>query len=210
MNRQTEVKNLLVAFYNFWKAKKILVPGQGVNLYFLRGFQNKLRLFPDTAVTDLFYDTNVVCLLRGTNWNFKYDSVYSLPSEGWLNNLLHEQNASQKKLYKDEILCQFQPTVTDDFNILIRWIKASVKGSQECWCVYGLCAKLRGVIYRMSSALVKVFVVRISNIAWTRVWKVVICRFYAIVMRFNRVVCWIKLTLMSCCLASLSLIIIFL
>jgi len=41
----------------------------------LYGRQNKQRLFPYTALTDGFwYNRDGVCLLRGTDWVFKYDS----------------------------------------------------------------------------------------------------------------------------------------
>jgi len=36
--------------------------------------QNKQRLFPYTTLTDCFYNREGECLLRGTDWVFKYES----------------------------------------------------------------------------------------------------------------------------------------
>ena len=45
-------------------------------MYFcvLCGSQNKQPLFPYTALTDWFYNRDAVCLLRGTDWVFIYNS----------------------------------------------------------------------------------------------------------------------------------------
>jgi hypothetical protein len=40
----------------------------------LCGYQNKQRLFPNTTLTDFFYNRDGVCLLRGTACIFKYNS----------------------------------------------------------------------------------------------------------------------------------------
>jgi hypothetical protein len=45
-----------------------------VYLCVLSGSQNKQRLFPYTTLTDWFYNRGGVCLLRGTDWVFKYSS----------------------------------------------------------------------------------------------------------------------------------------
>ena len=46
-----------------------------VYLCVLYGSQNKHQLFPYTALTDwFFYGRDGVCLLRGTDWIFKYNS----------------------------------------------------------------------------------------------------------------------------------------
>jgi hypothetical protein len=41
-------------------------------------FQNKRRLFHYTAWTDLFYNRDRVCLLRGTDWVFIMVGNFSL------------------------------------------------------------------------------------------------------------------------------------
>jgi len=51
----------------------ILKPfAQRMHLHVLYGSQNKQELFPNTALTLFLMET--VCLLRGTHWNFKYNS----------------------------------------------------------------------------------------------------------------------------------------
>ena len=45
-----------------------------VYLWILCGFQNKQRLFPYTELTGWFLNLGRVCLLRGTDWIFKYNS----------------------------------------------------------------------------------------------------------------------------------------
>jgi len=43
------------------------------------GFENKQRLFPYTALTDWFFcNRDGVCLQRGTDWIFVYNSGYVL------------------------------------------------------------------------------------------------------------------------------------
>jgi hypothetical protein len=48
-----------------------------VYLCVLCGSQNKQRLFPYTTLTDWFSNRQGVCLLRGTDWIFIYNSGYS-------------------------------------------------------------------------------------------------------------------------------------
>jgi len=40
----------------------------------LYGSENKLRLFPYTALTGWFFNREGVCLLRGTNWVYVYNT----------------------------------------------------------------------------------------------------------------------------------------
>ena len=47
-----------------------------VYLFVLCGSENIQRLFPYTALTDWFVQTETECLLRGTDWNFIYNSVF--------------------------------------------------------------------------------------------------------------------------------------
>jgi DNA-directed RNA polymerase subunit RPC12/RpoP len=54
----------------------ILRSAHTVYLCVLCWSQNKQRLFPYTALTDWFDNRDGVCLLRGTDWVFKYNSTF--------------------------------------------------------------------------------------------------------------------------------------
>ena len=54
----------------------ILRSAHTVYLCVLCGSENKQRLFPYTALTDWVYNRDGVCLLRGTDWVFIYNSMF--------------------------------------------------------------------------------------------------------------------------------------
>ena len=54
----------------------ILRSAHTVYLCVLCGSENKQRLFPYTALTDWFYNWDGMCLLRGTDWVFIYNSTF--------------------------------------------------------------------------------------------------------------------------------------
>jgi len=54
----------------------ILRSAHTVYLCVLCGSENKQQLFPYTALTDWFYNREGVCLLRGTDWIFIYNSTF--------------------------------------------------------------------------------------------------------------------------------------
>jgi hypothetical protein len=58
-------------YQHVWHSK-ILRSAHRVYLCILRGSQNKERLFLYTKLLTGFYNRDWVCLLRGTNWIFKY------------------------------------------------------------------------------------------------------------------------------------------
>ena len=47
----------------------------------LCGSENKQRLFLYTALTDWFYNWDGECLLRGTDWVFKYNTAVFIAEE---------------------------------------------------------------------------------------------------------------------------------
>ena len=59
-----------------WSLYIILRFAHTVYLCVLCGSENKQRLFPYTAVTDSFCNRDRVCLVRGTDWIFIYNSTF--------------------------------------------------------------------------------------------------------------------------------------
>jgi hypothetical protein len=55
---------------------KILRSAHTTYLCVLYGSRNKQRLFPYTTLTDCFYNRDGVCLQRGTDWVFIYNSTF--------------------------------------------------------------------------------------------------------------------------------------
>ena len=66
----------LFIYHQLWHPE-ILRSAHTLYLWVLFGSQNKQRLFPYTTLSDWCYNWEGVCLLRGTHWIFKYNSVYS-------------------------------------------------------------------------------------------------------------------------------------
>jgi hypothetical protein len=62
--------------YHHVKHLQIVRSAHTVYLCVLRESESKQRLFPYTALTDWFYNREGVCLLRGTEWIFIYNSTF--------------------------------------------------------------------------------------------------------------------------------------
>ena len=61
----------------------VLHPAHRVHFWDSNGSQNKQRLLHYTALTDRFFIREKVCLLRGTDWVFKYNSGYLQSLNGY-------------------------------------------------------------------------------------------------------------------------------
>ena len=76
----TVCRSLLTVVFNSYTARfnihKFHVLPHTVYLCVLCRSKNKQRLFPYTALTNWFYNRDRVCLLRGTDWVFIYNSTF--------------------------------------------------------------------------------------------------------------------------------------